>query len=218
MFRSAAPGHHTAQSLPNLDYREAEFNKLSVDLERKKKGMNNQRLLSKLRMFDDRLEIESPGRLPATVKPENIARERFARNPTIFRVLMDLGYVRDLGEGIDRMRDEMKRADLPEPLFSEPGYSFEVVLENTAIYGEKTDEWLKQLKGVELSEQQRRALAFIFKYGEINNTQYRKINRVNRDRAVRDLHALVSLKLIKQFGKKRGARYVLTEESYSKRA
>jgi len=170
-----------------------------------------------IRMFDDRVEIESPGRLPGTVKVENIAEERFARNPLIFRVLMDLGYVRDLGEGIDRMRDEMKRADLPESLFSEPNFSFEVVLENTVIYGEKTDKWLKQLKGVELSEQQRRALAFIFKYGEINNTQYRKINRVNRDRAIKDLHALVSLKLIKQFGKKRGARYVLTEESQYRR-
>ncbi|HID93247.1 MAG TPA: hypothetical protein EYP60_04025 [bacterium (Candidatus Stahlbacteria)] len=170
-----------------------------------------------IRMFDDRLEIESPGRLPGTVKTENIVEERFTRNPIIFRVLLDLGYVRDLGEGIDRMIDEMKHADLPAPSFSEPNYSFEVVLKNTAIYGEKIEKWLKRLKGVELSEQQRRALAFILKYGEINNTQYREINRVNRDRAIKDLHTLVSLKLIKQFGKKRGARYVLSEETRLRR-
>jgi len=35
-----------------------------------------------VRVFDNRVEVESPGRLPAHVTPENILEERFARNPS----------------------------------------------------------------------------------------------------------------------------------------
>ena len=58
--------------------------------------------------FEDRLEIESPGRLPGLVRVQNIQNARYARNPHIARVLADTtGYVRELNEGVRRMFDEM---------------------------------------------------------------------------------------------------------------
>ena len=53
-------------------------------------------------MFDDRLEVRSPGELVEPVSIERLThRERIhaSRNPRIVRVLTDLGYMRELGEG-----------------------------------------------------------------------------------------------------------------------
>lgn len=71
----------------------------------------------RVELFDDRLEIESPGRLPGLVRVDNIRTTRFARNPRIARAVADLGYGRELGEGVNRMYEEMDRAGLPEPVF-----------------------------------------------------------------------------------------------------
>ena len=40
-----------------------------------------------IRVFDDRIEVQSPGKLPAHVNTKNILDERFARNGTIVRIL-----------------------------------------------------------------------------------------------------------------------------------
>jgi ATP-dependent DNA helicase RecG len=40
-----------------------------------------------VRIFDNRVEVESPGRLPAHVTTKNILDERFARNPTLVRLI-----------------------------------------------------------------------------------------------------------------------------------
>lgn len=76
----------------------------------------------RIEIFDDRLDVESPGRLPGLVRPENIRLSRFARNPRIARALSDLGFGRELGEGVNRMFEEMSRVGLPDPVYAElPG-------------------------------------------------------------------------------------------------
>jgi ATP-dependent DNA helicase RecG len=84
----------------------------------------------RLLVFDDRIEVESPGRLPGLVRPENIRTTRYSRNPRIARVLTELGYVRELGEGVDRMFEEMAAAGLPEPVFRQEAASVRVILYN----------------------------------------------------------------------------------------
>lgn len=79
-------------------------------------------------LFQDRVEVESPGRLPGLVRVESIRRTRFARNPWIARALSDLGYGRELGEGVNRMFEEMQRAGLPEPLYEQGPASVRVTL------------------------------------------------------------------------------------------
>jgi ATP-dependent DNA helicase RecG len=68
-----------------------------------------------IKHFDDRLEISNSGPLPAQVTIENIKTERFARNPRIARVLEDLGYVRQLNEGVSRIYESMEKSMLSVP-------------------------------------------------------------------------------------------------------
>ncbi len=80
----------------------------------------------RVEVFDDRIDVESPGRLPGLVRVDNIRTTRFARNPRIARAMADLGFGRELGEGVSRMYQEMERAGLPDPVFVQTGASVRV--------------------------------------------------------------------------------------------
>lgn len=71
-------------------------------------------------MYDDRLEIESPGKLPAPVTLNNITYTRYARNIAISRTLTELGWVRELNEGVKRIYADMEDFYLAPPQYSEP--------------------------------------------------------------------------------------------------
>jgi ATP-dependent DNA helicase RecG len=61
-----------------------------------------------IKMFDDRLVFESPGKLPGMVKPTNIRNTHFSRNPKIAAFLKAYHYVKEYGEGVDRIYRELE--------------------------------------------------------------------------------------------------------------
>lgn len=81
-----------------------------------------------VRIFDDRVEIESPGVLPGPVTVEILKEAQFSRNPRIMEVFHTLDLVEEAGEGIDRILDAMDEALLEAPEFAETGTSFVVRL------------------------------------------------------------------------------------------
>ena len=56
-----------------------------------------------IKMFDDRLVFETPGKLPGIVRTDNIRHTHFSRNPKIAEYLKAYDYVKEFGEGVDRM-------------------------------------------------------------------------------------------------------------------
>ena len=83
-------------------------------------------------LYDDRLEIFSPGHLPNIVTLDNMLNTRYSRNPRIARVLSEFGWVKELNEGVKRIYDEMQMFFLKEPTYTEPnGNSVLLVLENS---------------------------------------------------------------------------------------
>lgn len=88
---------------------------------------------TKVFMYDDRLEIKSPGKFPNIVNKENIRDVRYSRNPRIARVLTELGWVRELGEGVKRIYKEMKEYFLDDPIYDEPSYSVSLLLKNNIM-------------------------------------------------------------------------------------
>ena len=61
-----------------------------------------------IKMFDDRIVFESPGKLPGMVRPSNIRSTHFSRNPKIAAFLKTYHYVKEYGEGVDRMYRELE--------------------------------------------------------------------------------------------------------------
>ena len=74
-----------------------------------------------VRIFDNRIEVQSPGRLPAHVTPKNILNERFARNGAIVRLLNKFPDPpnRDVGEGLNTAFERMHQLGLREPQIEE---------------------------------------------------------------------------------------------------
>lgn len=88
----------------------------------------------RVEIFDDRIEIESPGRFPGIVdlgEPE--AATRFARNPRIARVLADFDLVQELGEGIRRIFEEMRLAGLTRPVYHQSAGSVRLTLSTEPV-------------------------------------------------------------------------------------
>jgi ATP-dependent DNA helicase RecG len=88
----------------------------------------------RVEIFDDRIEVESPGRFPGLVDPTDpLAVTRFARNPRIARVCADLRFGEELGEGIRRMFEEMRLAGLADPIYHQTSGSVRVTLLSTPV-------------------------------------------------------------------------------------
>ena len=68
-------------------------------------------------MFDDRLVFESPGKLPGQVKPNNIRHTHFSRNPKIAAFLKAYHFVKEFGEGFDRICREQEANGANVPSF-----------------------------------------------------------------------------------------------------
>lgn len=70
-------------------------------------------------MYDDHMVIESPGKLPYPVTIQNIQNTRSSRNPVIARVLTEMGWVRELNEGVQRIFADMAESFLLPPEYKE---------------------------------------------------------------------------------------------------
>jgi len=74
-----------------------------------------------IKIYDNRVEIISPGKLPGYISTENIYEERFSRNPNLVRMLHNLPNPvnHDIGEGLDTARNELRKAGLVPPVIEE---------------------------------------------------------------------------------------------------
>ena len=67
--------------------------------------------------FDDRLVFETPDKLPGIVRTDNIRHTHFSRNPKIAEYLKAYDYVKEFGEGVDRMCRELSAIGTKEPQY-----------------------------------------------------------------------------------------------------
>jgi ATP-dependent DNA helicase RecG len=147
-------------------------------------------------MFDDRLEIRSPGEL---VEPVTLARlqkrERVhaSRNPRMVRVLTDFGFMREQGEGIPRMFEAMEGQGLyPPDLRLEADAIFTVTLKNTPVYGLDTLRWLAQFELLQLNGDQKRLLAYAREHGHtFTSRAYQRLVNVDIYTASKDIKDLI---------------------------
>lgn len=74
----------------------------------------------RVRVFDNRIEITSPGRFPNNTNPHTVSRLfRNARNPRVARVCADLGVSEARGAGMRRMSQAMRDAGFADPQYQQ---------------------------------------------------------------------------------------------------
>jgi len=88
-----------------------------------------------VRIFDNRVEVESPGLLPAHITVKNILSERFARNGMIVRLINKFPNPpnKDVGEGLNTAFAKMKEMRLREPEIRQANQSVIVYIRHTRL-------------------------------------------------------------------------------------
>lgn len=83
-----------------------------------------------IKMFDDRIVVESPGKLPGLVKTDNIRHTHFSRNPKIAEFLKAYSFVKEYGEGVDRMCKELEAVGLQDPEYRLNAFMLRATIRN----------------------------------------------------------------------------------------
>jgi ATP-dependent DNA helicase RecG len=185
---------------PEFAYREALLNAVSH------RDYTLEGSFIQVRLFADRLEVQSPGGLGGHLTVDNIVYEQYTRNPHIVRLLEDFGYVEHRGLGVDRMIHAMTEAGLEPPTFEDRGSSFWVTLK-----GGTPAPPLPDLTGLDLNERQMRAVAYLQTHGRLTNREYQNEFDVSERTALYDLQGLVNAGLVLPVSSGRGRYYLLRD-------
>lgn len=123
-----------------------------------------------IKHFDDRIEISNSGPLPAQVSIENIRTERYSRNPRIARALEDMGFVRQLNEGVSRIYQSMEKSMLSIPEYIEKNGNVYLILRNKISNHTKTipDAILKTIQSNwgNYNDTQKKILQYLFYHNQ----------------------------------------------------
>ena len=162
-------------------------------------------------VWDDRIEVRSPGPLPGHITVDNMRDEHYSRNPRIMRVLKTMRLVEEYGEGVDRMYREMESRLLEPPLFEATSSSVTVTLRNRFLVDVEDQVWLTLLgQQDDLTADERRTLVAVRRHGAVTP---RELRRMLPDADARALLAgAVAKGLLVRVGRRGGSRYVLSEE------
>ncbi len=138
-----------------------------------------------IKMFEDRLEIVSPGAFPPLVNPDNIYYTQHARNPHLMDVMIYLGYVRAAREGARRIRDSMAALELPKPEFrqrQEGDAHVQVTLRNAykqrkALLDADAMAVVGEVIFKTLTQDERRAINFAAEHGAISVSDLQRLTQ-----------------------------------------
>lgn len=168
-----------------------------------------------VRIYDDAIEIHSPGRLPAHIRLEDLRTAQFSRNPRIMRALCDLGYVEEVGTGINRIYHALEAALLAAPEFEEPGDAFCVRFHNQSVSAAEDRLWTGQFEDPILGPDEKVALVYARRHGAVRNTDVQHARNLSSVQSGGVLRTLVAVGLLEPVGRGRGTRYVLGEGAAS---
>lgn len=160
-----------------------------------------------IRMFDDRMEIHSPGGLPGYITIDNIVEEHFSRNPRLVNGLYHWNYIEELGLGVDKMIETMVQAGHPQPVFKATPHSFTVTLQNAK---EREMQPGSPAWESSMNERQLRAIQYMRDNGRITSRDYQDIcPDVSPETLRLDMVDLTDRGIVMKVGMKRGTYYIM---------
>jgi len=144
-----------------------------------------------IRIFDNRIEVESPGKLPGHITEENILREQFARNGSIVRIINKFPTPpnKDVGEGLNTAFEAMTRLKLKAPLIKENENSVTVYIRHEP-----------------LASPEEAVLQYLETHDEVINRKARELTGITSENSMKQVfYRLRDKELIERVPDKRGA-------------
>ena len=164
-------------------------------------------------IFDDRVEIGSPGGLLPGLNINKLEGHHVSRNKKICDIFHETRDMEKFGTGISKMKKLMKEHGLSEPEFLEEGDFFVVKfygpkekildLVSGIPEGRKTD-----LKELGLNERQIEALRLMVNEKKaFSNKEYRQKFKVSNQTYVRDMRVLSKIEFVVPEGRGSALKY-----------
>ena len=159
-----------------------------------------------VRIFDDRVEVWSPGLLPEGITISDLYRTHNSRprNHRIARAFFLIRYIEQWGTGTLRMIELCRAAGLPEPEYAEMSGAVVVTFRKAKLTK-------RYHEGPEQIERQKRAIEYVRQQGRITTQGYAQFFNVSIRTARRDLTALVDKGVFHRAGKSKASYFELTK-------
>lgn len=156
-----------------------------------------------IRIFDNRIEVESPGKLPGHITVENILEERYSRNGSIVRLINKFPNPpnKDVGEGLNTAFNAMAQLQLKAPIIIED--------ENkVTVY----------IKHEELASPEEAVLQYLDTNYTITNSRARKLTGITSENSMKKVfYALRDKGLIERVPDKRGVSSAWQKVGFTKK-
>ena len=137
-----------------------------------------------IRIYDNRIEVQSPGVLPAHVTVENILEERFARNQRIVRLVNKYEDPpnKDVGEGLNTAFEAMRKLKFRDPVIEQLDGSVKVTLRHE-----------------KLASPEEMICDYLRAHPEINNSKAREITFIGSENSVKRIfNKMIKSKIIER--------------------
>ena len=160
-------------------------------------------------IFDDRMDIVSPGGACKGITSDNFGTVSIARNSVVASMLYRADYIEQMGTGIMRMRNAAKEVNVPEPQFELSGF-FKVIFKRAEIdssIGHQSA--ANRLQSVAATDRKRAIISYLEEYKKGTSIDFVNIVGLSDGRVRALLREMVSDGLIEKVGKNRYTHYML---------
>ena len=160
-----------------------------------------------IRIFDDRIEVWSPGTLMEGLTVEKLKgkHESVLRNPLLGKCFFLVKFIEQWGTGTNRIIKETVNHGLPEPAFEDTKTSFILTFRKSKL----TEEYIERLG---LSDRQKKAILHIKEHKKITSGVYADLFGITERMARNDIKALIGKKIIGRKGESDKTAYYVLEE------
>ncbi|MCP5499964.1 MAG: hypothetical protein H7A25_08680 [Leptospiraceae bacterium] len=168
----------------------------------------------KVGIFDDIINIVSPGGLPNTITIQDLENGRSeSRNKVIARVFKELGLIEEWGTGIKRMKNACLSAGIKPPTIEEKGDFIDVTFYRN-LENKKTNSGSDRLRPIttdydRLNEEEKELLLFIQKEVKITRKKAKEKFEYGETKLKSLFNTLLEKGLIERKGKGRNTYYIM---------
>ena len=176
-------------------------------------------------VYDDRVDIVSPGGTCKGITPENFGTVSITRNSLIASMLYRIGYIEQMGTGIIRMREAAKEANVAVPTFELSGFFKVTFIRSTppspaASDGETVDQRLisdepaidqrltSDGQAIELNDRRQAIAAYLKKHQRVTTTEASALLGLSKVHVRSLLQKMAAEGVIEKVGNNRYTHYI----------
>ena len=163
-----------------------------------------------IEIFDNRVEITSPGGVAKGVTKENFGTISVTRNPIIASMLHRIRYIEQMGTGINRIKEAVKSVKLSEPKF-EMSEFFKVIFERNELQKDGVGDGNKDGIGDGINSTQNKILIEIKKSPKATISELTSIIGISKRNVEKNVQILKEIGEIERIGTNRSGHWNVRE-------